>query len=320
MDWRRVLLYCACLGGVAFPAATFACPLLSGLINFNCDKTLKITFIGDSIVSGVGDSNNGNKGGYVKRLKKRLPFAKVQEDGVPGITTGRMIKVLKSEFRKRRSSRFFRKAYGADLVIIDVGRNDYWSENANPSTTARNIKRIVNISKRKLKKNGVAPFVVAASMLPTNRGFQRSFIAGINSTLNRMASRRFHVNLPFDAMPNSLLAGDGLHPSSSGYVWLTDRIEDYIYGKLQSQMQKVREDSDADGIYDLFEKKKFKTSPNAIDSDGDGITDGEEVFQLESDPLDPNDPVQEVESEDTIGEEVPPLEEIAPNFELHPAG
>ena len=45
-------------------------------------------------------------------------------------------------------------------------------------------------------------------------------------------------------------------------------------------------DSDGDGISDIDEMDVYKTDPNNPDSDGDGLTDGEEVFKHKTNPLD----------------------------------
>lgn len=285
------------------PVAVHACPRIDGLINFNCDNILKIAFVGDSIVTGVGDTTQ--RGGYVTRLRKRLN-AKVTNDGVPGVTTGRLIRLIKSEFKQRKKSRYFRRSYGADIIIVDVGRNDYWSE-VDPAITARNIRRIAKILQRKrVRKNSVAPYVIVANLLPTNRGFQASFIAQVNEYLNRLDGRSMSLDLDFYSMPRSLLADDGLHPTSAGYTWLSNLIENYVTGRLQNILSNLRPDLDSDGVYDIFEMRLFGTDPENPDSDGDGITDGEELFQLNTDPLDPLDPPLEEEGEDdsaTEGEE-----------------
>lgn len=49
-----------------------------------------------------------------------------------------------------------------------------------------------------------------------------------------------------------------------------------------------RPDGDADGLYDDDEEDVYGTDPNVFDTDGDGVGDGEEVFNG-TDPLDPND-------------------------------
>lgn len=49
-------------------------------------------------------------------------------------------------------------------------------------------------------------------------------------------------------------------------------------------------DSDGDGLSDADEINIVGTDPVNPDSDFDGFTDGDEVLSLGSDPLDPTDP------------------------------
>src|SRR5699024_3485996 len=58
------------------------------------------------------------------------------------------------------------------------------------------------------------------------------------------------------------------------------------------------EDSDGDGLTDYEEVMEYDTDPNNTDTDGDGISDYDEV-QNGTDPNDPNDPVQL--DEDALG-------------------
>ena len=47
-------------------------------------------------------------------------------------------------------------------------------------------------------------------------------------------------------------------------------------------------DTDGDGLIDGDEVKTYKTDPNNPDTDGDGLKDGEEVMRYKTDPLDPD--------------------------------
>ena len=72
-------------------------------------------------------------------------------------------------------------------------------------------------------------------------------------------------------------------------------LENALSKSVRKRLLKKNKDKDSDGIYDRFEKKKFKTSPGSTDTDGDGFIDGEEVFNLLSDPLDPLSPAPDAE-------------------------
>ena len=121
---RKFLLALICL---SCASALQACPLVDGLYaDWNCDQQFKITFTGDSIVQGVGDERNVNNGGYVLRLRRRLG-QNVVGFGIPGIHTDGLLRALQREFESGNRD-VIRKFKNADVIVIDVGRNDYWDE------------------------------------------------------------------------------------------------------------------------------------------------------------------------------------------------
>lgn len=70
-------------------------------------------------------------------------------------------------------------------------------------------------------------------------------------------------------------------------------------------------DTDGDGLSDLEEINKYQTDPDSKDSDGDGLTDYEEVITYSSYDIDAN-------SDDSDGDELSDYEEII-TFETDPA-
>ena len=74
-----------------YATSTFACPLVGGLVDFNCDGEHKISVVGDSFVFGTGDEQNGGQGGYVLRVGRTLPSTAVNNYGLPGITTAQLL-------------------------------------------------------------------------------------------------------------------------------------------------------------------------------------------------------------------------------------
>ena len=48
------------------------CLKVAGYRDRNCDGEIRIVFTGDSLVFGIGDTANKNKGGYVLRVGKKL--------------------------------------------------------------------------------------------------------------------------------------------------------------------------------------------------------------------------------------------------------
>ena len=269
-------------------ASAAACPKIEGLIDFDCDQKLKIAFTGDSIVAGVGDIKSETGGGYVERITTDLPDASVQNLGVPGITSGQLFRAFKKNLAKTPPGPTRLKSEDADYYIVDVGRNDYWSKTP-PAMTVRNIKRLIKLLKTELiAVDGSGPLFAVATLLPTRRGFQRPFIDAVNSELLKLRGSSLPTYVQFNAIDVALISSDGLHPTSAGYDAMAPIVLKYIKRNAQSQARKLRPDTDNDGVYDLFETKRFGTDPKNADTDGDGKSDGEELFTLFTDPLTTN--------------------------------
>jgi lysophospholipase L1-like esterase len=270
----------------AMPTLALACPTIDGLIDYNCDQRIKIAFVGDSFVDGVGD---GPKDlvlgrGYVKRLRERYPSAVVATYGVPGIVSGKLLEKLKQRIPKMASLPDSLDIRDADYIVIDVGRNDYF-ENTSPGETVKNLFRIEKYLRTTLGKNGkVAPRMVVSTLAPTTRFFQRFFISSVNTTMLKYKSTLPVYLRPDKFMKESLIAKDGIHPKSEGYTRMADIVELYLKGSGATMMLKARKDLDADGVYDMFESSRFGVSPSLFDTDGDTFGDGEELFTFFTDP------------------------------------
>src|SRR5690606_6335664 len=96
--------------------------------------------------------------------------------------------------------------------------------------------------------------------------------------------------LRLDRLQTKFISSDNLHPSSRGYDKLSTMISRFLQKKVKKKMLRKRRDTDSDGVYDIGERLLFKTSPHLADTDGDGFDDGQELFELFSDPLDILDP------------------------------
>lgn len=266
--------------------SSYGCPLQSGLVDYNCDGVEKIAFVGDSLVEGVGDTENPG-GGYFARIAERYPDATVVRFGVSGVTTGRLYSLLKRRVREMESGPAENNLIDSDVLVIDVGRNDYYNDNS-PPTSVQNVKRIVKLLKTSLaaRGQGVPPVIAVASLTPTKRLNQRYFIRYMNDLMAEQRSSALPLYVKLDKISKSFISGDGLHPNSSGYAKIAQIMQRYFEGKGASRALAQRLDTDADGIYDTFESSKYGTDPAVADSDSDGFTDGAEVFTHLTDPLD----------------------------------
>lgn len=231
------LLYIIILALLIAPRTSFACPRVSRLIDWNCDGKIKIAVTGDSFVKGVGDSVNGNKGGYVLRLAERLSKATVTNLGVIGATSGSLYSSFRTLLRKTIQGKTKRLTRDADIIIIDVGRNDYWSE-VPAGLTVRNIVRLVKHLRRKVQEDtGVIPFVVIAYLAHTARLYQEPFIEEVNHAFTLVNQIRYPVKIHFDYLDTDQLSSDGLHPSSEGYDRLASILNYYVTIQLQREMR-----------------------------------------------------------------------------------
>jgi lysophospholipase L1-like esterase len=281
----RTLMSLLSLLTLCTSSPSFACPLVKKLVDFNCDGEHQVSVIGDSIVFGTGDERNEGRGGYVLRLQNAFPDSTVSGFGYPGITTNRLLAYYKNLFKNEPRGKEITQLGRSDIIIIDIGRNDYFNRNSS-TLTANTIKRLTLYLSTELEKRfGSAPLFVSTILPLTRREIDLGFIKQVNMVLLRIRGKSFPAFLKFDTLSPALLGTDGLHPTSAGYDVLAGIAARYITGPAQSRSKSSRKDVDKDGVYDVFEKSRFKTSPKKSDSDEDGLKDGEEIFTHKTDPL-----------------------------------
>ena len=264
-----------------------ACPKIGRLIDYNCDGQHKMGFAGDSIVYGIGDDKNENSGGYVLRIAEDFPKSDVNNIGIPGTTSFGLLSGFKRNLRKPGNGKTKRKSKFTDFMLIGVGVNDYW-QGREPALVVRNIYRLVKFLRSELAQDlGVPPIIVVSTLTPNFRSFQQPFVAEVNRLLLKLSSSNFPVLIRFDSMHAGTISEDGLHPNSAGYREMESIVRNFIKNDLQELSSRKRKDNDADGVYDFFEINRFGTDPDLADTDGDGVSDGDELFVTETDPLDP---------------------------------
>ncbi len=264
---------------VLFSAAVSqACPLISGMVDFNCDRKLTVVVLGDSLAFGFGDTKNGNKGGYVLRASKKFPQVDFINLGEQGLHTSQLLSSLRGAFDSAGENATREALLDADIVILDVGRNDRW-EFGLPIATQRNLKRAASFIKTSVAaEGGVAPMVVTAVLMLPNRGSQGPWVKELNTYILKSNKAAAPADLRFDLVSKRLLGSDQIHPTSEGYASLAATFIKYLQKTLPPKMKKLRPDLDVDGIYDMFEAEKFGTDPTLPDTDGDGVLDGAQVF------------------------------------------
>jgi lysophospholipase L1-like esterase len=268
-----------------FPQYSYACPRIGGLVDFNCDEKHHIVGLGDSFVVGRGDLERPSNPGYISRLQLAFPESKTVKIGIGGISTQRLLAFVKESFEKTPKGQVVKALGSADILIIDAGRNDFFEE-VEPSFTVTTLKRIGLYIQRKTKeKFKSSPLIVFAFLAPTTRRFQAPFVHNLNAILLKTRSPTFPVYLRFDLLDESTISVDGVHPIAEGHQLLADLATEYIGDEAQMRSKAQRSDRDKDGIYDQFERRRFRTSQVLADTDGDGLNDGTEVFVLRSNPI-----------------------------------
>ncbi len=243
--------------GYAIAQPAWACPEIDGLVDTNCDQRLVIVAFGDSITSGLRDSEEL---GYPGRLKRRLPNIEIVNLGISGEVT--------YQGRRRAPSAFAARSE-ADYALILEGVNDYYNTEKSPSITRNNILQMRNSARN------VGAEALIGKLTATPRRFQRSWVVDVNRELNPYAK------LDFYSLGTRFISFDGLHPSDRGYEEMAELVA-RVLPRVSAGIRPL--DSDLDGVYD-FAEARYGTNPQNRDSDGDGVSDGEELFRYRSNPL-----------------------------------
>lgn len=209
-------------------SAANACPDVGGLPDVNCDGKASVVVIGDSIVYGVGDTKNDGKGGYVLRTQNAFPEATFFDRGIPGLRTVPLLQKLKKAFANSPQSEFAQELLNADLVVLDVGRNDRWLMGL-PSATFRNLKKArETIEDATIEQKGKAPLLVIAVLLLPNRGSQGPWVKELNQIILSSHTKAHPADLRFDQVSKRLLSSDSIHPTSKGYAAISKVFVSYL--------------------------------------------------------------------------------------------
>lgn len=218
------------------------CPKVAGYADRNCDGEFRIVFLGDSLVFGIGDSANKNKGGYVLRVAKKLKTATISNFGVPGATSVQLLATLKAGFSETATAK--QKALAtaltkADVVVVDLGRNDYFLNDREQTAqqTLSTLQTINSFIKNKVKeREAVVPYIVQAVIMRPNRTDQGVFVKDLDQLILKSHSASFLADLRFDLVSKRLLAADQIHPTAKGYQAIATVFLKYLQTKIAAKL------------------------------------------------------------------------------------
>lgn len=222
-----------------FPPRVFAECIVgdrnSCFVDLNKDKEIKILFIGDSFIKGVGDINN--TGGYVSRLKKdfKANFKKVNVVKIarPGRTTKEVFTYIKQNIYKNKN--ILSKIHDTDAIILDVGRNDYWGKQS-PLYSITVLKRLVKFLKQNCGSKR-KPFVTASTLIhvANSKPAQLNFVKQFNYEL--LKNPLITGEILQHTFPTTILGDDGLHPTPLGYTYIYKQVKEQMFTSLYNIMK-----------------------------------------------------------------------------------
>lgn len=209
-----------------------ACPRINGLVDWNCDRKLKIIFLGDSTT--VGGAFNG---GFVRHLKEsHFPNIVTVNNGVGGTTSSAVAHRL-------RTGNFYKNMLHADYVFITIGVNDWWHK----ENTVKNIRSMMKSIEKMYIKNRQTPPVIRVNIpLRMNLAIATEFNAvrraGQDKWIFQTGRKILRSGLPiaarFDKVPVTLenFKDDGLHPIDNGYMIMAEILANYMKTKLRKEV------------------------------------------------------------------------------------
>lgn len=222
------------------PAASHAlCAASSGYPDIRCDGTVRVAVIGDSLVAGFGDTTNSNRGGYVLRTAKTLPQFSFTNLGKLGLKTAPLFRDLSVKLAVGQENSRKDAIFNADIVILDLGRNDRWLFGT-PFETFQRLKRTAKLITKRAVENGVTPplIVTAVLMLP-NRGSQGPWVKELNKLILKSTTLQYPSDLRFDLVSKRLLSADQIHPTPAGYKALAAKLREYLVDVLPARIRKL---------------------------------------------------------------------------------
>lgn len=254
---RRNFIDLALVWLIAFAANASACPDVDGLVDINCDGYVKVLAFGDSITYGRGDEQH--LGGYVGRLKTTFPNVHFYNLGRPGEDT---------YSGRSRAASLYAVHTDMDYSVVLEGTNDFWLPNRSSGTSKLNLLSMV----RSAANTGSVTLL--ANLTDIRRSSQRPWVISLNSQLNP------YRQIDFFSLGRGIISSDSLHPSGTGYQLMAQMAASILHNYSEASRPA---DTDHDGVYD-WEETRAGSNPNLADSDGDGLTDADELYVYHCSP------------------------------------
>jgi lysophospholipase L1-like esterase len=225
---NRSCLILSFLASFLLPTSLSAeCSKVGRLPDRNCDGSARIVVLGDSLVAGVGDTT-GQEGGYISRTQAKFPEASIVGYGVPGLRTLTLFKRVRDGFLGKKHPLMADDLRAADLVVLDLGRNDRWLF-GEPAATLRNLQRIRSLIVKQVSQDGsTPPLVVTAVLMYPNRGSQGPWVKDLNELILKDHSSDYPCDLRFDLVSKRLLSEDNIHPTAKGYAAIAAVFTKYL--------------------------------------------------------------------------------------------
>lgn len=205
-------------------------------------STINVSVIGDSLAKGTGDENGDGISTYLSDYfnSKATKKTSIYNAGVDGLKSAELVEELKD---KKISSQIA----DSDLIIISIGGNDILSLEY-VQDTGRYQAFIQTLDKyqdnlrealRIIRNDNPDTYILLIGLYnPRDDGFSslNSLILNTwNSSIQKLTkedSRAIFVptNDIFKSNLKSYISSDSLHPNSSGYKSITEKIVNLIEG------------------------------------------------------------------------------------------
>jgi lysophospholipase L1-like esterase len=218
------------------PAWAQNCPNLGQYLDLDCDGELTVAVLSDSLGAGVGDEEYGSSGptggGYITRAALLLPEVNFINLSVAGMSARKRLTQTSKALSPDGSGALRNGLLAADLVIIDLGRNDRWDFKPAKST-ARNLQRLAQvINEQSVVLRAVSPQVVTTVLMIPNRGAQAPWVQELNVLIRKSNSPTSPADLRFDRVDKRLLNEDQIHPTAEGYRAMAKVLVRYLRSRL----------------------------------------------------------------------------------------